>query len=345
MSKRPTEITENNFLLVDVSSIAKDLRFDDLPFVKARKQLPQIQQWLLEAEKLNKDNLLIRGDLDQIENFKNRLKEFLRNLLTFSNRTTSDNALQEHTDLENRINSFYTDVYQTLAMRVLPFLRNEIARNSRDEQELERQQKAVSEIQAEYSTLRDEMKKELDEVRERRAVVEKEQGELVAVGLGTDFYDQAKFYEEEAKKWLGRRTTWFKVLVWIISLNGAGYFLLFITFKINLWPYLDPKDFFTLQYGLIKLALLAILSYAIGFNSRNYNINMGLAATNRHRKNVSDTLLNSLSSGMTPEDKSKLMSEAASAMFKHLPVGYINKEHQNDSGPVIEMVKRFSSKD
>ena len=117
---------------------------------------------------------------------------------------------------------------------------------------------------------------------------------------------------------------------------------LFLTNKIGWWPNLSPSEFFTIEYGLVKFALLGLLSYATGFATRNYNINAGLVATNKHRKNVAETLADTLASPLSDEAKAVLAREAAVAMFQNLSVGYIKKEHQNDSGPILEVIRKIS---
>ncbi len=166
-------------------------------------------------------------------------------------------------------------------------------------------------------------------------------GELVAVGLGKDFGDQADEYQGKADEWLSKRNFWLGILFAVIGINIILFFVLFIGHLLKP-EFTSPDQVFTVQYGLAKLALLLVLSYAIGFCSRNYNISSGLAATNRHRKNVAEVLLNALSSQLTEEAKGEMVRLAANEMFKHLPVGFINKEHQNDSGPILEIVKKIS---
>ena len=207
--------------------------------------------------------------------------------------------------------------------------------------ELEKQQKAAAEAQREYESLKNNLQKELDELKNRRVELESKKGELVAIGLGKDFEDQSFSYKTEAENWLEKRNRWFWVLFAVIGINALVYIVLVVSFSLSGGIQIDPDSIFTWQYVLAKIALIILLSYAIGFSSRNYNISSGLAASNRHRKNVAETMLNALSSNMDENAKAEISREAASAMFKHLPIGYINKEHQSDSGPILEIVKKF----
>lgn len=341
MSDRPERITTDNVLKVDVAAIAQDPRFDELKFENSKKKLPKIQKWILECEELGAQELLIDSDKNTLKSLKDQLTQHLENLLTFPIRTTNDTALNEHDSLEARAEDFYNSVYQQLPMRILPFLRQEAARITTDVKELEKQRKAAAQAQRDYEGLKEQITKELEDIRARRSEVEQEQGELVAIGLGKDFGDQADEYQTKANEWLGKRNTWLGILFGVIVVNILLFFMLFIGHLLKP-SFISPDQVFTVQYGLAKLALLLVLSYAIGFCSRNYNINSGLAATNRHRKNVAEVLLNALSSQLTDEAKGEMVRLAANEMFKHLPVGFINKEHQNDSGPILEIVKKVS---
>jgi len=345
MAERPERVTEENALQVDVSVIAQDRRFAELKFENATKKLPKIQKWLSEAEELGAQDLLIVSDKNVVDDLKRQLATHLENLLTFEIRTTNDTAVAEHDALEQRIEDFYNTVYTHLPMRILPFLRQETIRSSTDVKELDKQRKAAAQAQRDYESLKAQISKELADIQARRSEVQQKQGEFVAIGLGKDFDDQSQEYQTKADKWLERRNFWFMVLFWVIGGNIA----LFLVLTLGHFAYpvqiAAPEAVFTLEYGIAKVALLLLLSYAVGFCSRHYNIASGLAATNRHRKNVAEVLLNALGSQMTDEAKGEMVRLAANEMFKHLPIGYINKEHQNDSGPILEVVKRFSSKD
>jgi hypothetical protein len=339
---RPERITDENVLKVDIAEIAQDRRFAELQFNNAKNELPKVQKWLLEAGELGADTLLIRRDKDVITNIKKQLIERLERLLTFEIRTTNDTARQQHDELEGQIDSFYNNAYQELAMRILPFLRQETARSSSDTKELEKQQKAAAQAERKYNELSAALEKELEELKKRKEEVSASRGEVAAIGLGKYFEAQATAYSTEASGWATRRETLFNWLLWIILANLALYVFLFITDKVGVWPHLPPTEFFTIQYGLVKLALLALLSYAIGFATRNFNINAGLIATNKHRKNVAETLADTLASPLSEEAKAVLAREAATAMFQNLSVGYIKKEHQNDSGPILEIIRKIS---
>ncbi|OGE15944.1 hypothetical protein A2495_01285 [Candidatus Curtissbacteria bacterium RIFOXYC12_FULL_41_11] len=127
----------------------------------------------------------------------------------------------------------------------------------------------------------------------------------------------------------------------IILLNILAYFYFFTTFKLKLWPQLEPKDIFTLQYGILKLALVSLISYGIAFSSRSYSINSSLAVNNLHKKNVAETLTDFLASDNDPNVKVKMIEQGTEAIFKHLATGYISKNESKDDGPIVAIINKF----
>ncbi|HEX9831159.1 MAG TPA: hypothetical protein VGA94_05680 [Thermodesulfobacteriota bacterium] len=338
MAERPTEINDENVLTVDVNAIAKDRRFVDLKFENAKNKLAKVQEWLLEAKDLGYEQLLIKSDLDTLSSLVEQLKEHLQNLLTFDNRTTRENAQQEHDNLENRIDGYYNNVYQHLPMRVLPFLRQEAARKSQDQQSLAEQQKAAARAEAAYKKLAEQMQTQLEEWEQKKKEVEAAPGEVAATRFGRHFKSQAQEYGEELQYWYDLRARFFRWLVGIIVANLVLYLLLFVTEKLNLWPYLPPEEFFTIQYGVAKITLLSILSYGMHFASRNYSIRANLVATNKHRKNVADTLNEFLATKPEASDRSHIIKKGTEEMFQHISTGYIATRDSRGDKSVVEVV-------
>ena len=107
---------------------------------------------------------------------------------------------------------------------------------------------------------------------------------------------------------------------------------------------LDINSFFTLKYGVAKLVLLSLLSYATGFASRNYHIYAQLASVNTHRKNAAETMNDLIAANPDKEDvRAEIIKQAADAMFRHLPVGHITKS-ENHYGPISEIINKFVGK-
>ena len=80
-----------------------------------------------------------------------------------------------------------------------------------------------------------------------------------------------------------------------------------------------------------------LLSHVLAFNSRNYGINKNLAAKNKHRKNVADTVNSFLESNQDPDIKSQIIKQGAESMFKSEETGYIGKMNQKDHSPIEQV--------
>lgn len=337
MSERPSEITDQNVLMVDVDIIAKDRRFPELKFTIAKEKLSKVQKWFLEAQDLNYEKLLIAEDLSRFSDSKNKLKEYFENLLLFDTRTTRENAKQEHDSLEVQIDKFFNEVYQQLAMRILPFLRQEAAQKSQDKQSLVKEQKVAAKARKQYEELSQQLRNELESLQQQKKKVETAHEEVASKYLAVQFKKQAEEYEISSKEWLSLRNKLYRVLIIIIGANFLAYLTLFILDKV--WGVgLPPSEIFTLEYGLVKLALLAVLSYGVGFASKNYNVSSHLAAINKHRRNVAQTLDDFLST--SPDRKAEMLRQGTEAMFKHVSIGYIRREEQKDSGPIYEIINK-----
>ena len=175
-------------------------------------------------------------------------------------------------------------------------------------------------------------------MQKQKQKVEVAHGEIAATYLAIQFKSQAEEYEKIAEKWLSRGTKFYWVLIVAIGANFTAYLLLFIFHKTGITG-LSPREMFTLEYGIVKLALFAVLSYGVGFASKQYHVNSHLAAVNRHRSNVAQTLDDFLAT--KPEEKSEMIRQGTEAMFKHVSIGYIRREEQKDNGPIYEIINKF----
>lgn len=331
MSERPDKISNENVLSVDVSAIAHDRRFSELTFANSRKKLPKIQKWLIEANELGAEDLLIDIDRILIADIVADLIQYLQNLLTFEVRTTEATASSEHVNLENQIETFYNSVYQQLPMRILPFLRQETALNSKDERALASEQKAAAQARKQAEDILKILDNKLQEFNEREKQLENTAGKVGAKALAIHFSKETEGYQNKADFWfkVGGRIY---VLFILIVLSVAGYYS-FI--KAGSWTSL------TWQEVLGKLAIFALFWYALSFVVKNYNVNSHLAAINRHRAAVAGTLQDFLISG-TP-DTGEMLQNGTDAMFKNSPVGFITKAEKENSNPLLEVVNKIIS--
>lgn len=324
------EITRDNYRDVDVNGLALNPSFGSLTFNASAGNLDKLRSWLQEFEELDYRSEVPANIANDIDQRINQLIEHLNWLRNFDI-AASANAKGEHDDYEARIGNFYNDVFNSLIVNHLDFLRQEAALKSGDKKELQKQQKDIIQLKKEYEEINKQLSNQLKKLVEKENAIESKSGEVAAAVFGKHFESQAAEYEGKAKKWGSTRDRFFKWLLGIIIANFAVYFYLFIASKVEwkMLPGFPPKELFTLEYGIAKLALLIVLSYAIGFASKNYSVNSHLETINKHRKNVAETLKDFLNSKPEQEDRSALVRAGADAMFKNSSTGYIKK----DGGP------------
>jgi hypothetical protein len=334
------EIAQENLKNIEIKQIALNTdKFGVLVFDRAYPLLNEVRRILVEYQELGYETKLTKEEINEVHSFRKKLLEFLKRINSIEPQNDASFNRDFRDSLERDIEGFCERVLKTLRPNLV-FLRQEAALVGRDSQELVKHQKAALQAQQEYATLANQLKHELVSLQERKKEIESSHGEVAAITLGKHFENQISECRVKRDEWLKKRTILFWSILCILVINLLLYAFLLVTHHLDSWPRMEPKEFFTIQYGVAKLALLAILSYAIGFASRNYNINAGLVATNQHRKNVAETLINVFSSPLDDIAKGQLTKEGATAMFRHLSVGYIRKENQNDNGPVVEIIKK-----
>lgn len=154
---------------------------------------------------------------------------------------------------------------------------------------------------------------------------------FLADGLEKFFEKQSTDFQEKSNRFKKVRKLYFK---WFVGLVGVNVLLLLI-FSISgifgLWPNIRINDWFTWEYNLVNFAILAFVAGLTGYTTRKIKKYSDLAALSIHRKNISNTLNNYLSSNNYQEDdlRSKLISLGVEYMFRHLLTGF-GQENDND---------------
>lgn len=332
-----TEITTESLKTLDIKALALDKeRFGPLTFDSSLPLLEKLREIFVELKEFEYGSTLPTNIAAEIKRQEPRFIDYLKRISTFDLKV-DPNFKYTHDNYENEVQNFYDEIFRVLAP-YLTYLRQEAALKSRDTKELQRQQKATLQAEKDYKDLAEKLKQELEALRKQKGEVETAHGEVAAKMLAVQFDRQAKEDETAASKWLLLRNVLYWTLIGIIGANFIAYLLLFIlnkTGKVGL----APLDIFTIEYGVVKLALLAVLSYGVGFASKNYNVNSHLAAANKHRRNVAQTLEDFLATN--PDRKAEMLHQGTAAMFKHVAIGYIKREEQKDAGPIYEIVNKL----
>ncbi len=332
------EITKQSLKKLDIKSIALNRdKFGALTFDKSYSLLEELRNLFVELQELDYERFLLPEEIQQINQRENLFLELLKQLAQFDPSTDTTFGKVVHDNFENQVESFYQET-QRYIRNPLTYLRQEVARKSKDEKVLEEERRAVIQARKQSEELLEKLKIEYEKLQKEKAIIETAHGEVAAKYLAIHFSKQAKEYEDEAEKWLSRRNKLYWLLIAIVGANFLAYLLFFILYKV--WNIgLPPREIFTIEYGLVKLALLAVLSYGISFASKNYNVNSHLSAINKHRRNVAQTLEDFLATN--PDRKTEMLRQGTEAMFRHVSIGYIRREEQKDSGPVYEFINKF----
>lgn len=339
----PDSITRESLATLDIKRLALNRgELGPLTFGESYPTLEKLRELFVELEALGYQQNVSAPEVSQINQHIDQFISYLKQISSFDPSAESGSNKDTRDSYERSISAFYDEVTRNLR-GIITYLRQEAARGSKDERKLQEEQKAVAKIRREYEEMVGALKGEREAVQKETKSVEEAKGEKAATVFGKHFEAQASEYSRRSSGWDRSRAKLFDWLLGIIVANVAAYFYLFISEKLNFWPNLPPTEFFTVQYGIAKLALIGVLSYAIGFASRNYSINSNLEAVNKHRKNVAETLKDFLRSNPSLEDRSQLVKAGAEAMFRHSNTGYASKGEVKDDGPVREIVTNILS--
>jgi len=326
---------------VNIKSLALNNKFGDLKFEQAYPKLEEIKNWILEFVELNFEENLpdnkVQEINDHIEQYVQRL-EWLRNFSI----STSSNPKSEHDNFENQINGFHGSFFENFVTKYLGYLKNQASAKSLDKKALEQQQKAAVQAEKKYKELAENLEQKIQSLEKQQKDIESTSGEVAAAHFGKSFEAQAQEYERSSGHWLDQRALYLKILFWILGINIGFYIYLFVSAKISFLPGFPPKEFFTIEYAAIKLALISFLFYALSFSSKHYNINSDLTSTNKHRKNVAETYSLFLETSKNEEARREIAKQGAEAMFRHTQNGYTKSSDDERSfiNEIINVTKQ-----
>lgn len=341
VEENPPEITVDNFKEFDIKSLALNTeKFGEITFDKSLPLLETLQSTLKEFSDLQYEQNLIQEFVNQINSQRDRFIEYLKKLQSFRLSEGFNKDIRD--GFENEIDALYQEVYRT-DLSWLTFLRQNASIQSKDTKKLQDEQKAVAKLKTEYEQIIKQLEQKKSEYEKETIAVQKAAGEKAAVTFGKHFEQQASENKENAEKWEKSRTFLYNLFLVLVVANVVAYLYLFITFKLGIKPHLDPKDFYTLQYGIFKVTLLGLISWAMGYSAKNYYINSHLQALNLHRKNIAETIRDFSKSNPSPEERARVMEMGAEAMFNQGSTGYPQKDGNKEDGPVEKIITNIIS--
>lgn len=332
-------ITPENLENVEMEKIALDReRFGTLTFDSILSRLNELKDIFVDFQRFGYRELLTDSIASQVDQLFSQFLEKINWLRTF-NPASSGNVTGDKQAFEQQIQDLYTQAFNQIVPALNHLRYRAISKNPK-QQELAKLQLEAGNARAEYQKITEELRNKINELESQKQQVENTSGEIAARTTGKYFEAQAKTHAEEKNKWASQRATFFYILLGLILANIILFFVLYIWGDVLNKISIKTTSIFTIPYGVLKIAMVSVLSYAVSFASRNYRINAHLESVNKHRKNVAETLNKYLEAGPSPEDKTIMLQQGVSAMFQHLSTGYDDgNDAKSDDGPVKEIVK------
>ncbi|MEK7569968.1 MAG: hypothetical protein AAB515_00795 [Patescibacteria group bacterium] len=322
----PQDINAENLPSLDIKAIALNRdRLGTLAFESVEPILEELKKLYTELDNLDYKTRLTLDEVNQIDTAKNQLVQYLTQLEQFDIQQAG--AKDVHDRIENEIKQHHNSIIKSFR-NYLVYLRQELALKSKSAEELQKERQDALQAKKQYDELTTQLKQQLEELGSQKQLIETGKGEVATKQLAHHFAKQANDYTESATRWL--------------KFRNYFYWAFFIIVGANVYVYLfSDRGIFTLQYGLVKLALLSAIGYAIAFSAKNYNIQSNLEAISRHRKNVAQTIEDFLGTNPAPEVRDAMLKHATEALFRHFPTGYITKSESRDGGPLYEIVNNL----
>jgi len=346
-----TEINFENVNQVDIKKLASNPDFGALNFNEILGLLEKIQSIFKELDELNYSEKLPEHDANIISQKK---QDFVKLLLQIGNFTVSqENAPNVRNNIIDQTKNLHKEIFNQF-ITDLVFLRQEVAFESKDEKNLQEQQKELSKLIKETKAQKEQLQKEIDEFKSKKKQEELEHGEYAVTQLAHHFAQQANDYTKIAEgqhiDYKKIKGNYKKILKKIFRKGGwlkkraLFFWALFLIIIINIVVYIKWRDSFDrdslIAYGIVKVALILLLYYGMHFSSRNYYIISNLAAINKHRKNVAQTLEDFIKTNPDKEILNQMLMEGTKAMFRNIPTGYNSKVDQ-DENPITEIVNNI----
>lgn len=325
------EIKPENLKVLEIEQIALDKdKFGALTFDRSYPLLHELRKTLVEFEELGFRDLLTADEISDVDNFREKLLNYVVRIHDLNPATDATFNINVRDNLENEIENFYRSTTKHLRGNLV-YLRQEAARKSQDQQSLAEEQKAATHARKQAEDTLAQLQQKLEDLNKREKELESTSGKIGAKALGIHFNTETKLYQGRADRWfIGVVISYIVLLLFILGI--AAYYT---------WWHVGGWAGLTWQEGAAKLALFAVLWYAVSFIIRNHNVSSHLAAVNRHRAAVARTLEDFLASN--PSATGEMLQNGTDAMFKHTAIGFITKAEKDSGNPLLEIVNKIAN--
>lgn len=298
----------------------RDYEFTDIfPYIK------KIFESILELEKA--EEWLTSLPPEKHQDLINHLKTFTETVDKIIGFTPAQlpNAQNERDNLSNSIKNLYNVLFERL---IEPIKLDVISRRSAKSRLTTLSKQAEEEVV--------EIKKIKKNVEELLDATKKTTAQAGFTTFSEVFESEAAQHIESSKKWF-----WGSVGIFIILI----LYLYFITNEtINIISVnnarLDSLQIFTLF--LAKIFPATVGYYTLYQLIKNFNVNMHLKTTNKHRANVLKTFESFVKSSDDPKTRDTVLIKAAESIFTIGETGYLSgKDSEKDGLNLFQIIDRL----
>lgn len=227
-----------------------------------------------------------------------------------------DNAWSLRTNLVQRFNSEYRELYDYLVEKLQAYLGN----------------RAYSrELNTDFGKL---AKQELDEIRRIKTEIDQVNQSVkdaASIASDTATTTTAQFFDEEASKHENIASKWFWGVIG--SFAAVGVVTLLFTLSIINELTGDLKEINT-TYVTVKVVIIGISLLALKFTIKNYNANKHLVVINKHRSNVLKSIEAHRTTAVDDMTKDAVLAAGVAAAFGHAETGFISTKEGAGSDSV-----------
>lgn len=245
--------------------------------------------------------------LQQIRDVANQNFLLLDQILKFS--PDQANPTQVRQSLINQLLANYPQTFSSLH----PLIAYSLHRSA-DFQSLDREARAALQaVRDRANTLTEDLSAQL---KQASGIVE----EVRKVAAETGVSQQASYFQAEAQDHLSEAEQWrtrTSQLAW--TLGAYAVASLFIA-KLS---WLRPEDTYqSIQLGLSKLLIFAVISFMLYLSARNFLSHKHNAIVNKHRQNALMTYKALADAATAGENRDVVLTHAAACIFGPQPTGY-----------------------
>lgn len=155
--------------------------------------------------------------------------------------------------------------------------------------------------------------------------------------VGVSFH--ASHFQTEAGSNQAASWAWLGAMI-VIGGFTAWYALVELTAALSVLP--DKATMGqVVNFTVVRLIVVSLLMFAIGFCSRNYSASLHNFVVNQHRANALQSFLTFEEAAQKPETKDAVLLEATRSIFSPQSSGYVKGVREPQAGgPVIEILRR-----